>query len=125
MNVINNTEIKRYFIKELAGGDVFLVSDVPYMKLDNITANEKEYTNLGVNLINGRIRRFFDTNMKVRKVKSTLTINLPDADKANQNNLDKDSWTNPCLNCTIRECGLVDGQECSRFWAYIKNKRGV
>lgn len=109
----------------MAGGDVFLVSDVPYMKLDNITANEKEYTNLGVNLINGRIRRFFDTNMKVRKVKSTLTINLPDADKANLNNLDKDSLTNPCLNCITRECGLVDGQECSRFWAYIKNKRGI
>lgn len=125
MKVINNTEIKRYFLKELVGGDVFLYSEIPYMKLDNISAFEKTFDNLAVNLLNGRVRRFFDTNMKVKKVKAKLTINLPDADKANQNNLDKDSWTNPCLNCITRECGLVDGQECSRFWAYIKNRKEV
>lgn len=127
MEVINNTEIKRYFIKELVGGDVFLVSDVPYMKLGNITANEKEYTNLGVNLLNGKIRHFLDISMKVRKVNAALTINYPDMENCNQSNSDKECLDNPCpcLDCITKECGLIDGQECSRFWKYIKNRKEV
>ena len=33
MKIVNKTEAKKYFLKELVGGDVFLFADVPYMKL--------------------------------------------------------------------------------------------
>ena len=83
---------------------------MPYMKLESITDNNRKYNNLAVNLTNGKIRSFFNVDLKVRKVEAELTLShLNDA-------------VNPCINCITKECGLLDGHECSRFWDYYHKK---
>ena len=120
MKIVNKAEAKKYFLKELVGGDVFLFSDVPYMKLESITDNKREYNNLAVNLTNGKIRSFLDVNLKVRKVKAELTLFYP---RENEKSCSSDcNLVNPCVNCVTKECGLLDGHECSRFWDYYHKK---